>query len=142
MNQLYFLSVLFNIFCGLILAAEFISEKISSFTSFSEMISGSRAKFIIGATAFVVGVLKLLVPISRMSGTAANWLILGDLLPAAMGMLLGFALLMDFLKQKSVINTDTLIRLDSIIIQNKKTIGFAGIIVALLHFFFGTLMIL
>lgn len=129
----YFLSILFNLIAGLILCADYINDKITGFSSVSEFIGSSKAKFIIGTPTFIIGFIKLLIPVSTNAGIG-RWIFLGDLVPATAGMILGFALLMDFLKQKAIINTETLMRLDSMMIQNKSKIGVAGLIVAFLHF--------
>jgi len=130
MYQIYFLSVLLNALSGLVLSSEFLDEKFASFSGIREILDNSGVKFIIGISTFIVGLLKFFFPVT------GEWLILGDFLPAFGGCLLGFALLLDYLKERSVVNTDTLIRLDSLVTSNKTAIGFAGIGIAILHFFF------
>jgi len=129
MYQIYFLSVFFNGLAGLVLSSDYISEKFSGFTGVRDLINGAKPKFTIGLIAFIIGALKLFAPVS-------GWLILGDLLPAFGGLLLGFILLMDFLRERSVMNSDVLVRIDSLVTSNKTAAGVIGLLIALLHFFF------
>lgn len=135
MYQFYFLSVFLNGLAGLVLSSDYISEKFSGFAGIRDLINGAKTKFTIGISTFILGALKLFAPVS-------GWLVLGDFLPAVGGLALGFILLMDFLKQRSVMNSDMLVRIDSLVTANKTPVGFAGILIAVLHFFFcGTFLL-
>jgi hypothetical protein len=68
--------------------------------------------------------------------------VVGDLLPSLAGMLGGFTMLLEFYRANSKVTTDTLEKLDSIFINNRRTIGIAAMVVGLAHFLFPSVLFL
>ncbi|MCL2192556.1 MAG: hypothetical protein FWB78_04070, partial [Treponema sp.] len=99
--------------------------------------SGSRSpsfsggfRLIIGIITAVTGLLKLLAPV-RVP-------ILGDLLPAVAGIVAGFMLVYGFYRDHGS-GTDSEGKIDSVgnmLLQFKRQIGIACIVIAVLHFLF------
>ena len=122
MLQLYTLSVVCNLAAGFLLLYG-DGEKSSSFSGGFRMI--------VGAVAAGVGLLKLFVPVGRPP-------ILGDLLPAVVGMAAGFALVYGFYRERGSAS-DSGGRVDGLgdaLLRRKKALGVAGVAVAALHFLF------
>ncbi len=128
MDQLYFLFIFFGIAGGIVLCADFLKEKTPGFSKFIDIINTKEVKFVIGIVLFVVGFFKLFMPM--------GWIIIGDLMPAAIGVISSAALLLDFYKEAATINSDTLKRADELLLKNRNLIGGLSILIALLHFLF------
>lgn len=131
---IYFLAVLFNFLAGLILCSEYIKDRIPALSGFIDFISNKEAKFVIGLISLIAGIFKLVTPIGVI--------IIGDLIPAFMSMGLGVALLIDFFKESTTINSDTIEKLDTLVVNNKNMIGGFGIFVSILHLLFAGVPVL
>ncbi len=130
MYQIYFLSLLFNLTAGAVLAFETLSEKAALQKLFvAETIQKVGFRFGLGILTFIVGFLKLL------SVTQGDVPVVGDLLPAVSGMVMGFTLVLQYYQSRSSVSSQTVDRMDSIFTANKNLIGLIGIIIAVLHFF-------
>jgi hypothetical protein len=130
MYQIYFLSLLFNLTAGAVLAFETLSEKTALQKLFvAETIQKVGFRFGLGILTFIVGFLKLL------SVTQGDVPVVGDLLPAVSGMVMGFTLILQYYQSRSSVSSQTVDRMDSIFTANKNLIGLIGIIIAVLHFF-------
>jgi hypothetical protein len=129
MEQLYFLFILFSIIGGILLSSDFLKEKTPGFSKFIDIINTKEVKFVIGIVLFVVGFFKLFFPM--------GWIIVGDLLPAAIAVITSGALLLDFYKEAATISSDTLRRADELLLKNRNLIGGLAILIALIHFLFG-----
>lgn len=132
--QFYFLAVLFNFLAGLILCSEYIKEKIPAFTGLIQFLDSKETKFVIGVITLIAGIFKLIVPLGIV--------IIGDFIPAVASVGLGLALLMDFFKESTTINSDTIEKLDSLLLSNKNRIGGLGLLIAVIHFFFAGVPVL
>ena len=144
MIQIYFLSILFNLIAGFALISEGDKEsegtRITRFgISFSNP-GDKRFRLILGTLTMAAGVLKLLSPIQ------GNIIILGDLLPAAAGIVSGFILIFENNSNKTDLDdTDPEEKKESlslVIFKNKKAMGFAAIAAAALHFVFSGIIFL
>ena len=133
MVQFYFLSIVANIIGGLVLSATYLDERlpgVSGMKAFFE--SRPVLRVSIGIVALVAGILKLL------SATTGDVPVVGDLLPALAGLVVGIALLFERYKEKSTISEDAqngvLDGIDKLVIRNKTLLGIAAICVGAVHF--------
>ena len=162
MAQLYFLSIVFNFLASLILIID--GKKLETngagVTGFNDMtdedadigeekgpgkgkkifnfqdIAENKAfHFFIGTVTFIIGVFKLLASYDGI-------MIIGDLLPAIAGIILGGMLFVDYFKSTTAISSEIINKLDEIFIKNKKYIGTAGIAIAITHFIFPQIILL
>jgi hypothetical protein len=125
----YFPSIVLNFLGGIILGAEYIKEKLPSFSQFLDIIAKKEVKFVLGIGSLIVGVFKLIVPMGVI--------IIGDLLPAVTSLLVGGALIIDFFRESTTITSETVKKMDELVKQYKNFLGGLGIVMALLHWFFG-----
>jgi hypothetical protein len=129
MIQIYFLSILSNVLAGLILSAEHYSEKFPGFSAVKEFFSGKPGFRVgIGVISFLTGFLKLLTV------TKGDVPVVGDLLPALTGLILGLGLLFERYKEKTTIPSKTIDKVDNLLLKHKSIYGSIGIVVAILHF--------
>jgi hypothetical protein len=128
MEQLYFLSILTNIITGLVLASEHLGNKISFFDLLDKLFKNAGGRIVLASIAALVGLIKLIWPYQGIP-------ILGDLLPAAAGLGGAFTLLFDFIRKKSDMKTDSMDKMDKLVLGNKFIIGIGVVLVAVLHFF-------
>jgi len=128
MLQLYFLSILCNGIIGYLFVYGDAYESESGEDGLRSSAFGGGFRLIIGIVSIITGFLKLLLPV-RVP-------ILGDLLPAAMGVIAGFMLLYGFYSDNGSRNggTGKLDRIGSVLLQHRKPIGFVCMVVAALHF--------
>jgi len=135
MVQLYFLSVLCNGLIGYILFARDIDEgDLAENSSCPLGLPVNTPTFLLGLSVLSIatGVLKLF---STMHGAP----ILGDLLPAAAGVIGGFCLLFGVYRQKTSNPVDSGSKLDRLgiaLMGNRKILGILLLSAALLHFLF------
>ncbi|MDR2136250.1 MAG: hypothetical protein LBO76_06500 [Treponema sp.] len=136
MVQFYFLSILLNAAAGFVLftnggggGAGAIEEEIR----FS--LQNETFRLILGILGAVTGLLKLLSPVQ------GDIPVIGDLVPAAAGLVTGFILLFDYYHGRSFFEEGDN-RMTQIITVNRKWIGFAAMIVAALHFIFPQVLLL
>ncbi len=129
MEQLYFLSIIFNTLSGLVLASEHLGAKISLFGLIDKLFKNAGFRLVLAFLVVVIGLVKLIWPYQGIP-------VLGDLLPAAAGLGGGFTLLYDFMRGKSDVTSETMTKMDKIFLNNKFIIGIGLFVVAVLHFFF------
>ena len=85
MLQFYFLSVLLNFVGGAALSAAFLERRLSLFTGLDAFFEKrGKLKLTLGIFSLIVGILKFL---SVVDGDVA---VLGDMIPALGGIILGF----------------------------------------------------
>ncbi len=129
MLQFYLLSVIMNILAGMVLSAGFIDERVSFVSGMKDYFDGKpNAKLTIGVITFVVGFFKLL------SVTRGDVPFVGDLLPAVAGLIMGFALFLDYYKSRSTATSGFVATTEKLLLNNRNVIGLAGIVIGLLHF--------
>jgi uncharacterized membrane-anchored protein len=136
MIQFYFLSVLFNAAAGYVLVMEEKDrdEGIKTGSYFS--LDNDTVRLILGILTLVSGLLKLL---SVIQGDIP---VIGDLLPAVMGLLAGFILIFEYYHTKTELEVKNSEILERILLKNKKWIGFVAIASAILHFLFPSVLFL
>ncbi len=133
MVQIYFLSILLNLLGGFGLASETMVERISGLRIFSDFFEGrTTLKITVGILSFIVGILKLL---SSMDVPVA-----GDLLPALGNIAVGFALVLDYYKDRSESTSSE--KLNDFFARNSSFIGIAAVLFGVLHFFIPRVLLL
>jgi hypothetical protein len=139
MLQFYFLSILLNALIGFFL---FFEDESSSPLFKSEFFEkNGNTRFVLGILSALTCLLKILSPIE------GDVLIIGDIIPAGANFLCGFVLIFEhFRNRSSTVDSDE----DSknknkfrlVLLHNKKIIGTAAVIAAVLHFLFPKVLLL
>jgi hypothetical protein len=126
MWQFYFLSIIMNALAGYLL---FFGEEGSPLDFTRALpIKPETFRFTLGILSAITGLLKLLSPI--------DVLIIGDLIPAIAGFLCGFSLILEYFRSRSAADVpEQPEKIEKVLFRNKKVIGAAALIVAVLHFF-------
>ena len=135
MLQFYFLTVFLNALAGYILFTGDENGVLEFRSDFS--LRDETFKFIVGILSVVTGLLKILSPIE------GDIPVIGDLVPGIANFLSGFILIFEYYRNRSSMdNSERTDRIDRILIRNKKIIGAAAIIAAILHFLFPKVLLL
>jgi hypothetical protein len=82
----------------------------------------------VGVVSFITGFLKLL------SVTRGDVPVVGDLLPALSGLLLGGTVLFDRYKERSTVTSNTTQTAEKLLLNNRTAIGLVGIGISAVHF--------
>lgn len=137
MIQFYFLSILFNLLAGLILVYcrdltidEDFSVESGSENDDPELLNGfkgldnSTFRLVLGGLSVLVGIMKLL--------SSYDVAVVGDLIPALVSLLGGASLIIEYYS----VSSENIIpeHVQSLFIDNRKYIGVACIVAAVLHF--------
>ena len=159
MAQFYFLSVLLNILCGLILiygtnlalkndstaTASLDTEsmdaedKENAKKSISEEFKGFDNK----TFRLVVGILSAFVGILKFLSVYRNDIpVIGDLLPALAGLAGGASLLLEYYISTTTEEVNISDKIIAVFVDSRKYIGIACLIVGVLHFIFPQVPIL
>jgi hypothetical protein len=136
MIQFYFLSILLNGVSGYVLGFgenEPVPE-IENNLRFS--LNNSVFRLILGILTAITGLLKLLSP------TEGDIPVVGDFVPAILGLAAGFALLFGYYRERSTVESEQINRLDETIGRYKKWLGFVLLVSAALHFLFPQALLL
>ena len=126
MLQFYFLSIFANILAGLTLTSDYLAEKFKAFLPFKELFSKKNVKTTIGIVAFVVGFLKLLLPVDKV--------IVGDFLPALAGLAMGAGLILGIIKERGTVSAEKVDSLEKAVTNYRVPLGIGGLVIAVLHF--------
>ena len=145
MLQFYFLSVLMNALAGYIL---FFGDSSNSSgvldfrCGFS--VKSETYRFVVGILTAFTGLFKLL------SSIQGDLPLIGDIVPAAAGILCGLILIFEYYRNRSAPGDSPEYsaddsgqpkKIDGFLIANKKLIGAAAMIAAILHFLFPTVLL-
>jgi len=128
MVQFYALSVFVNLIIGSLLSIDGKSEGGSFFGRLKEVLEDRGFKFSLGILSLIIGLFKILTP------TTGDIPVVGDLIPAVTGIVLGGVLLLEFFRTKSDVSSEAISKIEGAVAQNRKFIGIAGIVVGILHF--------
>ena len=135
MIQFYFLSVLLNVVGGAVLASDFLEEKLSFLNWISESLKEkANSRLILGILSLIVGIFKIL------SVVAGDVKIVGDLIPALSGILVGLGLLVEYYRTRTDVQTENSI--NTILDNYKHIFGTVAIGVGILHFIFPKVLFL
>jgi len=129
MVQFYFLSIFLNVLAGYLLY--FWDETGSSEDRSDFALKGDTFILVVGILSVVTGLVKLFSPIG---GTLP---IVGDLIPAATGILCGLVLLFGYYRRRtSIDDTEHTKKIEGLLAGNKKLIAALAFVAAILHFLF------
>ena len=103
--------------------------------SLARKFDSKTSRLVLAFSSAVVGVFKIL------SAFRNDVPVIGDLLPAAAGLLCGGALFLDFYCSQSTLE-NLPFQVRQVFIDRKKTIGVFSVIVAILHFVFPQVILL
>ena len=135
MLQVYFLSIFLNVLAGYLLISKDNGGALEFKSSFN--LKDDTSRLVIGILSALTGLFKLLSPIE------GDIPVIGDLVPAAAGLFSGFILIFEYYRSRSSIaETEQTEKINRIFIGNKKLIGFASLIAAVLHFIFPRVLLL
>ncbi len=127
---MYFLSVLCNGLSGYIL---FSGDENGTDDSHVNYFNNPTFHLVLGILSAVTGILKLLSP------SIGGILILGDLIPAAAGVIAGFMLIFGIYRKDTSMNiesTGTMDILGASLLRFRRSIGLGLLAVSLIHFLF------
>jgi hypothetical protein len=129
MYQIYLLSVLTNVLAGVALSVGGMDEKLHLSSVFNrELMQNDGFRLGLGIVTFVVGFFKLL------SVSEGDVPVVGDILPAISGLVLGMILLLQYYRGRSNVSSPFVDSLDKIFGQNSAVFGTVGILIGILHF--------
>jgi len=130
MPQFYLLSVVSIILAGLNISGDYLSEKISMFSWLKELRIKKNTQIAIGLCTLAIGVLKF---IFRSPGETVP--VAGDLLPALGGILLGLVILGEAFQQETEKANASVKDVTRKVLTYRVPLGFAGVLIGLVHFF-------
>ncbi len=137
MIQFYLLAVCLNIAGGLILSADFFSEKIPFAATLRDSVQEKQSwRIIFIVLLLFTGVFKVL------SVTKGDVPVVGDLLPALSLLLIGISSLSGFFAEKSDTEGTFFHRMNAVLTPNNHIIGVSALVLGLLHFLFPSVLFL
>jgi hypothetical protein len=134
MIQFYFLSVFLNALAGYALASGEEQGELETKGGFP--LYDETVRLVLGILCIVTGLLKLLSP------AEGGLPILGDFIPAAAGFLAGFFLVLEYYRRHATVESEQADRLYEGFSRNRKLLGFAVVISAVVHFLFPGVLLL
>ena len=135
MLQFYFLSIVMNALAGYILLTGDEGEPLVFKNGLS--LNNETFKVVVGVISVLTGLMKIL---SVVQGDVP---VIGDLFPALAGFLAGFILIFEYYRNRTSLDgLEGVEKVDRLLIANKKVIGVAAIVAAILHFLFPTVLLL
>ena len=136
MIQIYFLSIFFNALAGYVLISGDDKEALEIQPGFS--LKDETIRLVLGILSMATALLKLLSPVE------GQIIILGDLVPVAAGFATGLILLVEYYRTRATLAQEPQEKssLNTLLILNKKIIGYIAIAAAILHFFFPKILFL
>jgi hypothetical protein len=132
MMQFYFLSIFFNALTGYVLVMGNRQEEAG--LGFS--INNETFRLVLGILTMATGLLKLL------SAVQGDIPVVGDLLPALVGLAAGSILIFGFYRERSSVKSEAIEKIEGFLTKNEKIIGFAALGAAVLHFMFPSVLLL
>jgi len=137
MSQFYLLSVVSCVLTGLVLSGDYLGARVPAFATFRAWLENRSAALTLGIVTAVVGFIKLFL---RAPGDSVA--VVGDLLPAVTGMVVGATLFFEALLRKPSTPERPVERYAKAMLTYRIPLGLAGVAVALLHFLFPRVVIL
>lgn len=137
MYQVYLLSVVTLILASVSLGFERLEERLHVGSFFNADLMRSQGyRFGLGVVTALVGLFQFL------SVHPDDTIILGNLVPAAAGMVLGGTLVLGYYRAKSTVESSFVDRLDRLFLQNAGNFAYLGLLIAILHFLFHRVLFL
>ena len=143
MPQFYLLAVVSTVVAGLALSSDYLGKKSEFFASFRFLRRNRSIQITAGLITAVIGVLKL---IFRSPGERVA--VVGDLLPALVGIILGVILIGEAFRQHPAEGPEqekvgkSVEKVTEAIMPYRVPVGIAGVVVGLVHFLFPTVLFL
>lgn len=137
MIQIYLLSVLTNLLAGAVLSIDGDEDgrRIASLLN-REVLTAPVFRLVLGFTTFLIGFFKFL------SVTHGDVPVVGDLIPAFSGVILGMILLVLYYRERADVSSPALDTVDRLFVSNRVMFGTGGVLIAVLHFLFPTVLFL
>ncbi len=137
MYQIYLLSIVTILLSGITLAYDRLRQSLGIGSLFNEeMFCRPTFRLILGVVTLLVGFFQFLTV------APGDIPVVGDLVPAVMGLVLGGILALDYYRAKSTVETPLVETLDRLLVKNGSNFGIIGIVVAFLHFLFHRVLFL
>ena len=137
MYQIYLLSIVTIVLSGIALAYDRLQQSLRIGAMFNdEVFSRPTFRLILGVVTLLIGFFQFLTV------APGDVPVIGDLVPAVTGILLGGILAIDYYRTKSTIETPFVEALDRVFVKNGSNFGVIGIVIALLHFLFHRVLFL
>lgn len=137
MYQVYLLSVVTLILASVSLGFQQLEERLHVGSFFNaDLMTNQGFRFGLGVVTALVGLFQFL------SVHPDDTIILGNLVPAAAGMVLGGTLVFGYYREKSTVESAFTDRLDRIFLQNATNFSYLGLLIAVLHFLFHRVLFL
>jgi len=135
MLQFYFLSIALNGLAGYLLFYGSKGDVLEFKCGFS--LKDETFRFLVGILSMITGLFKILSPIE------GDVPVIGDIVPAATGLLCGFVLVFEYYKtSSSQAAPDHAERIGKVLVAQKKLLGMAAFAAAALHFLFPRVLLL
>jgi hypothetical protein len=139
MLQFYFLSVALNICSGFVLYSAKMETKSADsagvLAALVNLSADATLRMLFGTLSVLTGFFKLL------SVAPGDVPIIGDLVPAIIGIVIGLTLLLDIYRVKPAARSRIPEGLEKIILKYKPVLGLSGIAVGLIHFLFPSVLL-
>jgi hypothetical protein len=140
MLQFYFLSVALNVGSGFALYSVNLDKKrpnsIGTLVSLAGITADPTLRMLLGTLSILTGFFKLL------SVAPGDVPVVGDIIPAIIGIALGLVLLLDTYHVKRGVDSRLSGRLEKLILKYKPILGLLGIAVGLIHFLFPSVLLI
>jgi predicted neutral ceramidase superfamily lipid hydrolase len=129
MYQVYLLTVIVNIFGGILLASGFFKEKFPSLEQLEKFLADNKAYVtMLSLALLILGVLKLIVPAAPAASIAQ------DLVPALLAIISGVSLFYGYYKKVSDIDSGATSFMDKYVYKYRDIIGILTALSGLVHF--------
>ncbi|AEE16738.1 hypothetical protein [Treponema brennaborense] len=144
MLQFYFLSVLLNMVTGLLLVFTADSTEQQDTPPLQDGTARTLTTFLDGKNfRLVLGVLTVLVGLMKLLSVVQNDVpVVGDLIPAAAGLLGGFCILLEYYMATATVEIVPAKFVETVFIKGRKFIGIFCIAAGLVHFIFPKVLFL
>jgi hypothetical protein len=135
--QFYLLSIIANVIAGLTLSSDYLGERVSFFAGFKRLRENRSTEITLGLVTAIIGIFKLII---KSPGEGVP--VVGDLLPALAGIALGLILLGEAFRKKVEATSESIEKASRTVLTYRVPVGIAGAVIALLHFFIPSVLIL
>jgi hypothetical protein len=143
MPQFYLLSVVSTVIAGLALSSDYLKTKSEFFGSFRFLQKNRSIQIVAGLITAAIGVLKLIFP-----SPGEDVIVVGDLLPAAAGIILGVVFIGEAFRQypkqgeASEKVGKSVEKVTKRIATYRIPVGIAGAVIGVVHFLFPGILFL
>ncbi len=136
MKQIWFISIVVNFLCGLVLSADMMKKRFPSLLKLKKLFLKTENRLWLGLGLILTGILTLL------SATQGDIPVIGDLVPALCSFAGGTAILLEFYNEKNSAPPKALAVCERFLSANRTLLGIVCIATAVLHFFLSDLLFL